>query len=300
MTRPSLLFVDDERASLTALRVVFGVNHDLIVTTDAHEAIALMKARTFHVIVCDQRMSAMGEVDVLRHARELSPHSIRLLLSGDAKTDSILLAINEVEVHRFLQKPWDTAKLKQVVDEAIDLARNFFDAAEPGQAPRSTAEVLPFPRAGRSPEPLPALDIELDDKETLLLIDPGESMVTPMRVELEDKVRMEHAASRCDALRILRDKPVGVVVFSFDVRSQEDGVFVRMLKREHPSVLVVAVCDSIDTVRLIELIDEMKIFRYVRRPVNMKILSHYVMSAVRRRDETRRTACAKGEYRVSA
>ncbi|HEX6703368.1 MAG TPA: response regulator [Albitalea sp.] len=290
-TKPSLLFVDDERAILTALRVVFRGAYDVTVTTDGFEAIALMKTRTFHVIVCDQRMPAITGVEVLRQARELSPDSVRILLTGYSDTDAILGAINDVEVHRFLQKPWDNAKLKQVVDDAIRLARNFVDAAAPADdAPAASPddaerdlvervypEVLQFPRRSRKPAA----------KETVLVIDPGRSLFDQTRTEMAGKVHIEHAASLDDVFRFLAGQPVGIIVCAFDVQSEADRTFLQILKREHPFILVIAACDSADTQRLIELINHTKIFRYLRRPVSVKMLSHYVMSAVKLINDTR-------------
>jgi len=311
-SKPSLLFVDDERSILTALRVVFRGAYDVTVTTDGFEAIELMKTRSFHVIVCDQRMPTITGVEVLRQARELSPDSVRILLTGYSDTDAILGAINDVEVHRFLQKPWDNAKLKQVVDDAIRLARNFVDAAAPADdAPaavpddveldvveRVYAEVLQFPRRSRkppvdeeeahsAPAPSAELDIDLDAKETVLVIDPGRSLFDQARAEMAGKVGVEHAASLDDVFRFLASKPVGIIVCSFDVQSEADRTFLQILKREYPFILVIAACDSADTQRLIELINHTKIFRYLRRPVSMKMLSHYVMSAVKLINETR-------------
>src|SRR5204862_625471 len=160
------------------------------------EAIELMKSRKFHVIVCDQRMPAITGVEVLRRARDLSPDSVRILLTGYSDTDAILGAINDVEVHRFLQKPWDNPKLKQVIDEAIRLTHKLAavapggaEAPEPAAASgddpveRLSAEVLQFPQHRKAvPDPaLPVLvneiDIDLDHQETVLIIDPGTSLL---------------------------------------------------------------------------------------------------------------------------
>src|SRR5258706_15175104 len=80
--KPSLLFVDDEPSILTALRVVFRTGYDVTVTTDGFEAVELLKTKTFDVIVSDQRMPKMTGIELLRHAHDLAPNTVRVLLTG--------------------------------------------------------------------------------------------------------------------------------------------------------------------------------------------------------------------------
>jgi serine/threonine-protein kinase len=280
--RPSLLFVDDERAILTAMRVVFRGAYDVTVTTDGNEAIELMRNKRFHVIVCDQRMPIMPGVEVLRHARDLSPATIRILLTGYADTDAILGAINDVEVHRFLQKPWDNAALKRVVDEAIALARRLEedDAQQEDEAGEDAVLAAPVARAE-------AAQTAAEEPLCVLVVDPDGDMPRALRQELPAGTTLAHAKDIDGAFHSLCDQPVGVIVCAFDVQSAIDRDFIRILKINYPSILVIAVCDSVDTVRLIELINHMKIFRYVRTPVNPKMLGHYVASAGKLIAETR-------------
>src|SRR5205814_895067 len=91
--KPTLLFVDDEPSILTALRVVFRSAYNVTVTTDGFEAIELLKSKKFDVIVSDQRMPSITGVEVLCNARDISPNTVRILLTGYSDTDAILGAI---------------------------------------------------------------------------------------------------------------------------------------------------------------------------------------------------------------
>jgi DNA-binding NtrC family response regulator len=268
--RPSLLFVDDERAILTALRVVFRGAYDVSVTTDGHEAVALLGQRHFDVVVCDQRMPTLTGVEVLRRARDVSPATIRILLTGYADTDAILGAINDVEVHRFLQKPWDNAEIKRVVDEAITLGRR---VGTPPAGASGAASGGSVAGAATAPDAMP--------DAALLVIDPDPTLGRQLRAELGADIELLDASSVDDAFHWLGRRAVGLLVCSIDVQSDADIEFMRVLKLHYPGILVIAVCDSVDTLRLIELINFVKIFRYVRRPVNTKLLAHYVHSARR-------------------
>jgi len=290
--KPSLLFVDDEPSILTALRVVFRSAYNVTVTTDGFEAVELLKTKKFDVIVSDQRMPTMTGVELLRHAFDLSPNTIRVLLTGYSDTDAILGAINDVEVHRFLQKPWDNVKLKQTVNEAIELSKSLaktpHPSTTPSEAPKKLADVVPLPTQHRAH---PAIDnappLPGGEKETILIVDAKSNLYSQAKSELSSKVDVEHAASITDVFNVLEQKPVCTMVCSFDVQSEADRTFIQMLKKEHPYILVVAVCDSTDSTRLIELINQAKIFRFIKKPVSMSLLSRYVESAIAQAVEVR-------------
>src|SRR5690606_488663 len=49
----------------------------------------------------------------------LHPHTIRMVLSGYTELQSIIDAINEGAIYKFLTKPWDDARLREHVAEAF-------------------------------------------------------------------------------------------------------------------------------------------------------------------------------------
>jgi len=85
------MFVDDEPTILNALRLAFRSGYDVTVTTDAHEALEILKSKKFHVVVSDQRMPTMTGVEFLSQARDLSPNTIRVLLTGYSDADAIIV-----------------------------------------------------------------------------------------------------------------------------------------------------------------------------------------------------------------
>ncbi len=121
--KPSLLFVDDERSILTALRTVFRRGYRVSTTTDADEAIRLMKQQRIDVLVCDQRMPHMAGTELMKAAAAVSPSTVRILMTDYADQSTILDALNEVTAHRIVLKPWNDEKIRQVVNESILLAK---------------------------------------------------------------------------------------------------------------------------------------------------------------------------------
>ena len=118
--RPTLLLVDDEAHILSALRRLLRRDGYDILTADSGEAgLALLREQAVDVIVTDQRMPGMSGVDFLRQARALRPETVRMTLSGFTDLQSIIDAVNEGAVYKFLTKPWDDERLRAHVAQAF-------------------------------------------------------------------------------------------------------------------------------------------------------------------------------------
>ncbi|MCU0245458.1 MAG: hypothetical protein MUC42_02730, partial [Bryobacter sp.] len=57
---------------------------------------------------------------LLGKAKELQPEASRVLLTGHADKQSAIKAINEVSLYQYLEKPWDNAQLKLVLEAAME------------------------------------------------------------------------------------------------------------------------------------------------------------------------------------
>jgi DNA-binding NarL/FixJ family response regulator len=176
-----------------------------------------------------------------------------------------------------------------VVRDAARTAGHLRATAPEPPSGQGVAQILPFPLLHRAPaSAVEAPEDGAGRRETVLVIDAEDALAPLLRAELSGRAQVEHAASPDSVLRALAAWHVGVVVFSFDVQSEADLGFLQLLKRERPFMLVIAVCGSADTVRLIELINQAKIFRFMRRPAAPRVLAHHVASAIKLMSETRR------------
>ncbi len=112
----TLLLVDDEENIVTALKRLFRRDgYQILTAHSGQEALALLASHEVDVIISDQRMPGMTGVDFLRQARTLWPDTVRMTLSGFTDLQSIIDAVNEGAVFKFLTKPWDDTLLRQHV-----------------------------------------------------------------------------------------------------------------------------------------------------------------------------------------
>jgi response regulator RpfG family c-di-GMP phosphodiesterase len=157
-----ILFVDDEKRVLNAMRGLFRREYELFLTCDGAEAIKLVSENEIDVIVADQRMPGMTGIEVLGKVKEQSPRTVRILLTGYADPTAVEGSINIGEVFRFLSKPCPPKMLRETLTLAVSAARTnpltSHDAApapSPAAPPRPATPTTPQ-SASRPAAPAPA------------------------------------------------------------------------------------------------------------------------------------------------
>ena len=122
MSNYTILCVDDEENILSALQRVFleEDNYEIITANSGNEGLKILKERPVDLIMSDQRMPEMSGTEFLKQARELYPDTIRIVLSGFSDFDTVTKAINEGEIYRLIQKPWEDSELLSVIKDCLD------------------------------------------------------------------------------------------------------------------------------------------------------------------------------------
>ena len=116
-----LLLVDDEENILRSLRRVLRRGEWTIETAaDGEAALELFERFQPAVVISDFRMPGMNGVELLARVKALSPHTQRIMLTGQADQQAIEEAINRSEVFRFISKPWNDAQLLLTVKSAFE------------------------------------------------------------------------------------------------------------------------------------------------------------------------------------
>lgn len=120
MRRHRILLVDDEDNILRALRRSL-CDEDYVLETalSGEEGLEKLAQNDFTIIVSDQRMPGMSGVEFLKRAKRHCPDTVRIVLSGYVEVSTILDAINEGEVFRFVHKPWNDEELRTVIRQSI-------------------------------------------------------------------------------------------------------------------------------------------------------------------------------------
>lgn len=118
-----ILLLDDEQNVLLALqRSLKSVAKEMEMTMELfnspQEAINRLSNTAFDFIISDYHMPGMNGIQFLSVAKEMQPHAIRLMLSASAEFKTILGAINDAEVFRYIAKPWNQDELLETIQLA--------------------------------------------------------------------------------------------------------------------------------------------------------------------------------------
>jgi two-component system probable response regulator PhcQ len=124
MMQARILIVDDEENILNALKRLFRKENYRIFTADSgEEGLAVMDREEMDLIISDLKMPNMNGIEFLAKAKEMSPDTLRIMLTGHADLKSVLEAIDRGEVYRFLLKPWNNEELKMSIRQALDFCQ---------------------------------------------------------------------------------------------------------------------------------------------------------------------------------
>ncbi len=254
--KPAVLFVDDEERVLNALSYLFRDFYEVEVANGGALALEKLQARRFHVLVSDQRMPEMPGVELLRQAKGIAPGTVRLLLTGYSDLAAIVGSVNESEVFRFVSKPWQEEDLRATLAEAVDVAIAL-EAAAAGPAPT------------------------LPPNAAVLVL--GEAALGRALRELaKDNYRVHDAANVDAALVILAAEEIATLVCDLDLGAKDPAALLRILKKSSPQTQLISISAATDSELIISLINEARIYRFLKKPVNFSLLQAALNAALQR------------------
>jgi two-component system probable response regulator PhcQ len=123
-TTATVLLVDDEPQVLDALkRALRHEPFECLTAPSGTAAQRLLERHHVDVVISDEQMPGMSGSVLLSLVRNQYPHTIRMILSGQASLEAAVRAINEGEVYRFFLKPCNPADLAFTIQQALSHKR---------------------------------------------------------------------------------------------------------------------------------------------------------------------------------
>jgi DNA-binding NtrC family response regulator len=116
----TILLVDDEPNVTDALkRALRREPYEILTAISGPAALELLERHHVDVVISDEQMPGMSGSVFLSAVRKQFPHTIRMILSGQASLEAAVRAINEGEVYRFFLKPCNPVDLAFTVQQAL-------------------------------------------------------------------------------------------------------------------------------------------------------------------------------------
>jgi serine/threonine-protein kinase len=80
----------------------------------------------------------------------------------------------------------------------------------------------------------------------------------------------------------MQAREIAVVVTDIESGHEQLTAMLKLLKQENPQILTIVVTTASDSELVIELINEAQIFRFLNKPVNVRVLKQHVQAALQR------------------
>jgi DNA-binding NtrC family response regulator len=120
MPVPAILIVDDEPKICHALRrAMHREPYEVLYASGADEALKLLGEREIDVIIADENMPGLKGSMLLARIRSQWPDVVRMMLTGDARLETVVSAVNRGEIFRFFIKPANEAEIIVSVRDAL-------------------------------------------------------------------------------------------------------------------------------------------------------------------------------------
>jgi DNA-binding NtrC family response regulator len=122
MEKRTVLFVDDDEIVLMSLqRGLRDEPYNKVFARSGKDALRILKDNDVHVVVTDMRMPEMSGLEFLKIVKQNYPNIVRIVFSGYIQVTTLLTAINQGEIYRYIPKPWKVDDdFKAVIQQAME------------------------------------------------------------------------------------------------------------------------------------------------------------------------------------
>ncbi|MEM7207007.1 MAG: response regulator [Pseudomonadota bacterium] len=282
MPESTIMFVDDDMRVLRSLKALFRNNaYKVITVDDGHDALEITKQQRVHVVVSDQRMPKMRGVDLLAKMKEVSPNTMRLLLTGYADVPAVVDSINKGEVFRYVTKPWEVDDITEVVGEAASISHKLFEA---DRSPTKTLNI----EAESAP----------NDSQHIVVFEPNQEILAFIESMFGKQHTVHYANSVDRALEYFIDFPIALVITYIDKTQSEQIDFLKQIKQNYPLATTIAVMSQTDAQVAINLINQGQVYRYLPTPISPGRMNLSVKSALNYHNQMARNPVLLSRHNV--
>jgi DNA-binding NtrC family response regulator len=303
--RPQVLFVDDEQRVLNSMRIMFRREYELHLAANGKEALELIRGHDIDVIVADHRMPQMTGVEVLTAVRNMSPRTVRILLTGYADLDAVEGSINDGEVFRFLTKPCPPDTLRETLALAVTVAQRSEDPAtmtepdpeptldlhrgrdlveaevpSPGPPPATARQAAAPPAATARPAEGPSRAAEgpshaapvsrerLAQGLGIVVFSTDTEVIETVQHAVRGRLPVYRASNIVQVVKVLTEQRPGVLLTDISDDKATIQSMTARLKQHLPELVTIAISPHRDVLDMVWLINHGQIFRFLRKPLS--------------------------------
>ena len=273
----TVLFVDDEPRITSALRAIFRKEYNVLIANSGADALPILANQNVDVIVSDQRMPEMLGNELLAIVSQKYPQTMRILLTGFMDKQAIVNSINDGEVYRFINKPWNNEQMREVIAEAA-LASEIpiINYDEVSDEKSTDSPVVPANNDNTAiPQPVE------EDNRAMLMIEKQKDIRHQIRKFCSKESIMIYGTQNAEqaiAAATSRDT-IGVAIVELSTDTDEAIQTINLLKQARPEIITIALTEEYDAHTAVDLINQGQVFKYLAKPLDIKGFQKTIQNA---------------------
>jgi len=123
MDKKKILIVDDEETVRYSFRKLFrDPNSEIIEASNGLEALSVIKKEKPDLVLMDIEMPGLGGLDAIQRIKVTNPELPVIIITAFGTTERVIGAM-KYGAFEYLEKPFDVARLKEVISEALEMKR---------------------------------------------------------------------------------------------------------------------------------------------------------------------------------
>lgn len=142
----TVLIVDDLPEMTKFFRELLLLpGYNVLTAESGKEALLILETHQVQIIISDQEMPGMNGIELLNKIRELYPEIVRIIFSGYSDLPSVMDAINQGEIYRYLTKPLNNQEILFTANEGFEYfekQKQLFALMEASQKQQSELKTL--------------------------------------------------------------------------------------------------------------------------------------------------------------
>lgn len=274
--KPHVLIVDDEPMILESVSDLLEFDYVVHKTNDPKEALKILSdlSLPIKIVMSDQRMPGMFGHELLRQAKAIRPHAVRLLLTGYSDLEAVMYSVNVGEIFRYINKPWKSDKLLNVFRLATQLHDQMSELVGSTQPLHDAHPATPNHTGSNATSATAATQEKPENKPaekagTVLFVGYTDWILNQIPKTVHQKFNVLNAVNIDDGFKMLLEHRVSVIVSEINLQNCDGVDFLKAIKHQYPDIVTIILTDVVDAQVAIRAINELNVFKYLTMPLEM-------------------------------
>lgn len=295
----TILFVDDEPRITSALRAIFRRDYNILIANSGTAALEILDKHDVDVLVSDQRMPEMLGSELLAIVSQEHPRTMRILLTGFMDKQAIVDSINQGEVYRFINKPWDNNQIRETVAEAAlasDIPNIEYSSVESKSVESKESD------ANKSNNDSPIIDSGdlVHEDRAMLMIEQKKDVRHQIRKFCSNESIMIYGTQNVEqavAAATSRES-IGVAIIELSEDTDEAVQTINLLKQARPELITIALTEEYDAHTAVDLINQGQVFKYLAKPLDITGFQNTIQNAFMRHHFLKNNEASTKRFKV--